>query len=280
MRFSVSLFATDRTVDPVTAAVAAEERGFHAFYVPEHTHIPVSRTTPHPLTGDVLADEYRRTLDPWVVLAAMSTATSRIRLGTSVALVAEHHPITLAKEIATVDHLSKGRVVLGAGYGWNLEELADHGVEPKDRRAVVREHLLAMQALWTSDEASFDGEHVHFGPTWSWPKPTQPRLPVLIGGAAGPRTFAQIAELADGWMPHGGAGLSRSLPLLRATWEDAGRDPAALQVVIVGVVPDPGKLEYYRGQGATEIVLGCPGTDVPAMERALDGYRGIVEEFS
>ncbi len=280
MRFSVSLFATDRTVDPVTAAVAAEARGFHAFYVAEHTHIPVSRATPHPLTGDVIADEYRRTLDPWAALAAVSTATSRIRLGTSVALVAEHHPITLAKEIATVDYLSKGRVVLGAGYGWNLEELADHGVDPKQRRAVVREHILAMQALWTHDEASFSGEHVRFGPTWSWPKPTQPRLPVLIGGAAGPRTFAQIAELGDGWMPHGGAGLSRSLPLLRQAWDGAGRDPAALQIVIVGVIPDPGKLEYYREQGATEIVLGFPSGDVAEMERALDGYGRLVEELS
>ena len=280
MRFSTALFATDRTVNPVSAALAAEERGFHAFYVAEHTHIPVSRDTPHPLTGDTLADEYRRTLDPWTTLAAVSTATTRIRLGTSVALVAEHHPITLAKAIATVDFLSNGRVVLGAGYGWNLEELGHHGVRPEDRRSVVREHLLAMQSLWSDEEASFDGEHVRFAPSWSWPKPVQARIPVLIGAGAGPRTFAHIAELADGWMPHGGGGLSKSLPALRRTWEEAGRDPVALEIVVMGVIPDRGKLEHYRTLGVTEVVLGFPGDDPSAMARTMDAHAATMAEMA
>ncbi|HEY6623798.1 MAG TPA: LLM class F420-dependent oxidoreductase [Acidimicrobiales bacterium] len=279
MRFSTALFATDHAVNPVTAAVAAEVRGFHAFYVPEHTHIPVERGTPHPLTGDTLNDEYRRTLDPWVTLAAVSSATERIRLGTSIALVAEHHPITLAKEIATLDYLSGGRVVLGVGYGWNLEELAHFGVDPSQRR-VVRECVLAMQALWTQDEATFSGEFLRFGASWSWPKPVQPRLPVLVGGAAGTKTFAHIAEYAEGWMPHGGAGLGTSLPVLRQVWDDAGRDPSSLEVVIMGVVPDPGKLEHYRSLGVDEIVLGFPTDSTGEMERALDGYAGIIAEFS
>ncbi|MGA7416972.1 MAG: LLM class F420-dependent oxidoreductase [Acidimicrobiales bacterium] len=280
MRFSTALFATDHAVNPVTAAVAAEVRGFHAFYVPEHTHIPVERGTPHPLTGDTLNDEYRRTLDPWVTLAAVSSATEHIRLGTSIALVAEHHPITLAKEIATLDYLSGGRVVLGMGYGWNLEEVAHFGVDPSQRRAVVRECVLAMQALWTQDEAAFSGEFVRFGASWSWPKPVQPRLPVLVGGAAGTKTFAHIAEYADGWMPHGGAGLGTSLPVLRQVWDDAGRDPSSLEVVIMGVDPDPGKLEHYRSLGVDEIVLGFPTDSTGEMERALDGYAGIIAEFS
>jgi probable F420-dependent oxidoreductase len=280
MRFSTALFATDRAVNPVTAAVAAEARGFHCFYVPEHTHIPVERETPHPLTGDTLNDEYRRTLDPWVTLAAIASATERIRLGTSIALVAEHHPITLAKEIATLDYLSGGRVVLGMGYGWNMEELAHFGVERGQRRAVVRESVLAMQALWTEDEASFSGEFVSFGPSWSWPKPVQPRVPVLVGGQAGPKTFAHIAEYADGWMPHGGAGLSTSLPALRQVWADAGRDPSGLDVVIMGVVPEPGKLEHYRSLGVNEIVVGFPAGSVGEMEQGLDGYAGIIAEFS
>jgi probable F420-dependent oxidoreductase len=280
MLFSTALFATDHAVNPVTAAVAAEARGFHCFYVPEHTHIPVERGTPHPLTGDTLNDEYRRTLDPWVTLAAIASATDRIRLGTSIALIAEHHPIALAKEIATLDYLSGGRVVLGLGYGWNLEELAHFGVDPTRRRAVVRETILAMQALWTQDEASFSGEFIDFGPSWSWPKPVQPRLPVLVGAAAGSKTFAHIAEYADGWMPHGGAGLSTSLPVLRQAWADGGRDPAALEVVITGVIPDPGKLDHYRSLGVNEIVLGFPTESIAKMERALDGYAGIIAEFS
>jgi probable F420-dependent oxidoreductase len=280
MRFSTALFATDHAVNPVTAAVAAEVRGFHCFYVPEHTHIPVERETPHPLTGDTLNDEYRRTLDPWVTLAAVSSATESIRLGTSIALVAEHHPITLAKEIATLDYLSGGRVVLGMGYGWNLEELAHFGVDPAQRRAVVRECVLALRALWTQEEAAFSGKFVTFGPSWSWPKPAQSRLPVLVGAAAGPSTFAHIAEYADGWMPHGGAGLGTSLPVLRQVWEEEGREPSALEVVIMGVIPDPGKLEHYRSLGVDEIVLGFPTHSAGEMERTLDGYAGIIAEFS
>jgi probable F420-dependent oxidoreductase len=280
VKFSTALFATDRVISPVTAAVAAEARGFFAFYVPEHTHIPVSRDTPHPLTGDVLNDEYRRTLDPWVTLGAIAAATSTIRLGTSVALVAEHHPITLAKEIATLDYLSNGRVVAGIGYGWNMEELGHYGFTPKQRRIAVREHTLAMQALWTEEEAAFSGEFVNFGPSWSWPKPVQTPLPVLIGAAAGPTTFAHIAEFADGWMPHGGGGLRGALPPLRVAWGEAGRDPEALQIVVMGVIPESSKLEYYRSLGVTEIVLGFPSNDVSEMERTLDGYAGFMAEFA
>src|SRR5512139_3119643 len=187
MRLGVTIHATDLAMSPVELAREAEARGFASLYVPEHTHIPTSRRTPAP-TGDAeLAEEYRRSLDPWAALAAAAAVTSRIRLGTGVALVAQHDPIALAKQIATVDLLSQGRVVVGIGYGWNREEMADHGIEFATRRARVREAMLAMEALWASDVASFEGEFVRFEPSWQWPKPVQrPRPPVLLGGGAGP----------------------------------------------------------------------------------------------
>jgi probable F420-dependent oxidoreductase len=245
VRTSITIFATDRVVRPDMLAVEAEARGFHALYLPEHTHIPVSRLSPPPTGEADLPDEYRRTIDPFVSLAMAAAVTSRLRLGTGVALVAEHDPITMAKQVATLDHLSGGRVVLGVGYGWNREEAADHGVDWAARRDITREHVLAMQRLWTDEVASFDGSYVHLSPSWAWPKPVQARLPVLLGGAAGPRLFAHIAEYADGWMPIGGSGLTQALPRLHAAWEAAGRTP--------------GRPEHFRSLGVTEVVVRVPG---------------------
>ena len=171
--------------------------------MPEHTHIPVKREAAHPGTGDASLpdDRYMRTLDPWVSLAMAAAVTTRIRLSTAVALPVESDPITLAKTLATLDHLSGGRVTLGAGFGWNTDELADHGVPVKRRRTLLREYVEAMQALWTQEEASYDGELVSFGPSWAWPKPVQqPRIPVLIGAGGTEKTFAWIARSADGWI--------------------------------------------------------------------------------
>jgi probable F420-dependent oxidoreductase len=267
------MFATDRTMAVADLARAAEERGFHSLYVPEHTHIPVSRDTPPP-TGDQTLDEgYARTVDPFVALATAAAVTDRILLGTGIALVAQHDPIALAKTIATLDHVSSGRFVLGVGFGWNREELAHHGVAYAERRDVVREHVLTMQALWRDEVASFDGRHVHLAPSWAWPKPVQqPRVRTLLGGGAGPKLFAHVAEWADGWMPIGGAGLSAALPELRRVVADAGRDPDALHVVPFGTIPDAGKLDRYRGLGVTEVVLRLPAATRDEVLPVLDDY--------
>src|SRR5262245_33745148 len=273
MRIGVTLFATDLAIAPAELAREAEARGFRSLYVPEHTHIPVSRRTPPP-TGDAeLAEEYKRSLDPYAALAAAAAVTSRIRLGTGVALVAQHDPIALAKQIATVDWISGGRFVLGIGYGWNHEEMENHRIDVKHRRARVRETMLAMQALWAHDVAGFEGEFVRFEPSWQWPKPAQrPRPPVLIGGAAGPTLFAHVAEYADGWLPIGGAGIRQALPALRAAFEARGRDPAALQVIPLGVFPDEAKLDHYRSAGVTEAVLRLPSAPRDRVLPVLDAY--------
>jgi probable F420-dependent oxidoreductase len=277
MRIGLTIFATDRVMDPTSLAREAEARGFHSLYVPEHTHIPTSRRTPPPTGETVLPEEYKRTLDPFVALAAAAAVTTRIRLGTAVCLLAQHDPIVLAKEIATLDLLSGGRVVLGIGFGWNREEMESHGVDFRRRRSLVREKLLAMRALWTEERARFDGEHVRFAECWSWPKPVQrPGPPVLLGGAAGPILFSHIAEYGDGWMPIGGAGVRAALADLRRALESAGREAAALRVVLIGTVPDPGKLEYYAALGVTEVALRLPSGPRDVVLPALDRYAALL----
>jgi probable F420-dependent oxidoreductase len=277
MQYGVTMFMTDQTMPPVDLARAIEERGLHSLYVPEHTHIPTSRMTAPP-TGDAeLRDEYKRTLDPLVALAMCAAVTERLVIGTGICLVAQREPIVTAKAIATLDHMSGGRFVLGVGFGWNADEIADHGVSMAERRDVAREHVLAMRALWTDDVASFDGKYVQIPPTWSWPKPVRTGgPPVLIGGAPGPKMFAHVAEYADGWIPIGGAGIRAALPELHQACEAAGRDPATLQIVPFGTVPDAGKLEYYESIGVTEVVLRVPGGGADRVLPILDEYASLV----
>jgi probable F420-dependent oxidoreductase len=282
MRYGVTMFATDISMDVVELAREVEARGLESLWLPEHTHIPVSRRTPPP-TGDAeLAEEYRRCLDPLVALGAAASATASLRLGTGILLPAQREPIVTAKAVATLDHLSAGRAALGVGFGWNEDELEHHGVAMRDRRAVARERVLAMQALWRDDEASFDGEHVRFSPSWSWPKPVQrgadgrPRVPVLIGGAAGPKLFAHLAEYADGWIPIGGKGLTDAVPRYLEAVADAGRDPAAMEIVPFGSLPDPGKLDHFERIGVTECVFRLPSAPRDVVLPLLDRQAALV----
>jgi probable F420-dependent oxidoreductase len=260
VRHGVVLFTSDRGICPADAAAAAERCGFDAFYVPEHTHIPVARQAVHPGTGttELPDDRYSRTLDPWVALATAASVTSRIRLATAVALPVESDPITLAKTIASLDHLSGGRVTLGVGFGWNTDELADHGVPAGRRRTVLREHLEAMRALWTQDEAAYDGEFVSFGPSWAYPKPVQDPLPVLVGAGGTEKTFAWICAHADGWIttPRE-TDIDDQVALLRRMWGDAGRAGEPV-VVALGGRPDPARLEHLAGIGVTDTAFGLP----------------------
>jgi probable F420-dependent oxidoreductase len=277
VHIGITMFATDQTVDLATLALAAEARGFHSLYVPEHTHIPASRRTLPPTGGDTLAEEYKRTLDPLVALSAAAAVTDRILLGTGICVIAQREPIVTAKAIATLDHIAAGRFVFGIGFGWNADEIEHHGVAMADRRNVAREHVLAMQALWRDETAEFHGEFVDFSPSWSWPKPVRAAgPPVLIGGAAGPKMFAHIAEYADGWIPIGGAGIRAALDDLRRACEAVDRDADEMRIVPFGSVPDPGKLDYYAGLGITEIVLRIPGGDSDTVLRALDDYASLV----
>ncbi|MFG2568123.1 LLM class F420-dependent oxidoreductase [Streptomyces sp. NPDC048567] len=276
MRIATTIFLTDETITPVRLAHQLEQRGFAGLYLPEHTHIPVSRDTPYPAGGE-LPREYGRTLDPFVALAQAAAVTERLALGTGITLIAQHDPIDLAKQIATLDHLSAGRFTLGIGYGWNVEEAADHGVEWSTRRRLGRERLALMRALWAAEPTAYEGEFGSVRASEAHPKPYRPQGPrVLVGGAAGPKLFAHIAESADGWLPIGGGGLTESVPHLRTAWEAAGRDPKDLHIVPYAVLPSPGKLARFADLGIEEIVLQLPPAAEPEVLRTLDAYAAYL----
>src|ERR1700753_4186602 len=276
MRHGIVLFTSDRGITPAQAAQAAEARGFDTFYVPEHTHTPVKREAAHLGTGDATLpdDRYLRTLDPWVCLATAAVVTSRIRLATAVALPAESDPVTLAKTIATLDHLSGGRVTVGAGFGWNTDELADHGVPAGKRRTVLREYIEAMRALWTQEEASYDGEFVKFGPSWAWPKPVQSHIPVLVGAAGNENNFKWIARSADGWIttPRD-FDIDEPVKLLQDTWAAAGRDGAP-HIPALDFKPVPEKLARWAELGVTEVLFGMPDSDEAEVAAYVERLAG------
>ncbi|QWB24965.1 MULTISPECIES: LLM class F420-dependent oxidoreductase [Streptomyces] len=281
MRIAVTIFLTDETITPTRLARELEGRGFAGLYLPEHTHIPVERTTPYPAGGE-LPREYGRTLDAFVALGQAAAVTERLGLGTGITLVAQHDPIDLAKQVATLDHLSGGRFTLGLGFGWNVEEAADHGVRWSTRRELGRDRMALMRALWSEEPVAYEGEFGGVRASHAHPKPVQkPRGPVvgprtLLGGAAGPKLFDHICEYADGWLPIGGRGLSESLPRLRTAWAEAGRDPEALQVVPYAVHPTPGKLAHYADLGVEEVVVQLPPAEEAEVLKALDDLTGYL----
>ena len=277
MDIGVMIFPTDQTPRPAWLAAEAEGRGLESIWFPEHTHIPTSRATPWP-GGAPLPEMYRRTLDPFVAMTSAAAATTRLKVGTGICLVAQHDPIVLAKEIASVDLVSDGRLLFGIGVGWNIEEMEDHGVDPKRRRAQVRESILAMKGLWTQDEAGYDGEFVRFSSSWSWPKPVQqPHPPILMGSAAGPTTFRHIIEYCDGWMPiHARRDILPRVPELLAQSEAAGRDPATIQLGVFGVPPKRETVDSYRDAGFTRAVVGLPDGDERAVAAAMDAAASLL----
>ncbi|MEV6068618.1 LLM class F420-dependent oxidoreductase [Nocardia sp. NPDC052001] len=279
MRFGIVLFTSDRGITPAAAAKGAEDNGFDSFFVPEHTHIPVKRDAAHPLTGtsELPDDRYTRTLDPWVSLATAAAVTSRIELSTAVALPTESDPITLAKTLATLDHLSGGRLTLGAGFGWNTDELTDHGVPGNKRRTVLREYIEAMRALWTQEEASYSGDFVSFGPSWAWPKPVQPHIPLLIGAGGTEKTFKWIARTGDGWITTPAeTDVSASTALLMKIWKEAGREGAP-RVVALDFKPDADKLARWAEAGVTDVLYGLPDKPEADVLTYLERLAGKLE---
>jgi probable F420-dependent oxidoreductase len=278
MRFGVTLFATDVSIGVPELAVAAEERGFDSVWIPEHTHIPTSRITPPPTGEDALAEEYRRSVDPLVSLAAAAAVTSRIRLGTGVLLAAQRDPIVTAKALATLQNLSAGRLEVGVGFGWNRDEIEQHGVDFSRRRDVAREHILAMKALWSDDEASFHGEFVDIAASWSWPKPDAP-IPILLGGGSGPKMMEQLVEYADGWIPIGGSGLAEAVPRYRDALSAAGRDPDSVRVIPFGSHPTPEKIAHFAAIGVNECVFRLPSAPAGDVLAILEQQSNLLAEL-
>lgn len=278
--YGVLYRATDVGMPVVDLAHAVAERGFGSLLLGEHTHIPTARATPFPAGGE-LPEIYRRFLDPFAALSFVAAQTE-LTIGTGVALIGQHDPIVLAKTIATIDHLSGGRFVLGVGYGWNREEFAAHGRDHRQRRAIVREHVAAMRSLWHDDIAEFHGEHVELAPSWAWPKPVQqPSPPVLLGCTPIERNLDELVSWADGWLP-GGSHIdwfADGLGKLRARWEAAGRDETGPAVWVmqdtagVDVATLCGQLEAFRALGAHQVLFDVPTTSreelLPLLDHAL-----------
>ena len=266
-------FATEYGHNVVDVARDAEQRGFESLWLPEHTHIPVSRKTPY-AGGAELPKEYAHTLDPFVALAAVATATKHIRLATGISLLIERDTITMAKTLATLDLLSNGRAILGVGGGWNREEAEHHGVEWSQRFQQLEEQISAIKVIWANEEASFHGDHVRFDPIWSWPKPIQrPHPPIVLGGETD-HTLRRVIKHCDGWLPRARDPeiIVRGIARLNELAQEAGRDPESISINVFAPRPDAELIDRFKSMGVARIVLWLPPEDRNAVSRRLDGY--------
>jgi probable F420-dependent oxidoreductase len=280
------------------AAAAIESRGFESLWLGEHTHLPVESLHPEGASAP-LPERYRRFPDPWAILAASAAVTSSIRLGTLVALIAEHNPLILAKLIATVDQLSGGRVEVGVGYGWNPLEMVNNGIDPARKRAVLREKVACLRALWSGEPAGFDGEFVSFSPSWSLPAPAQrPGPKVHYGCSPTDRNLADVVATADGYAPIRALmaeDCATDIRRLRQLAEVAGRDPASIELSIAypGTswghadidrftrrLPSPADLESYQDMGVRRVICSIPASPDGLFDRALDAWRERASEVA
>jgi len=278
MHLGLTIFPTDYAIPLPELAVEAKRRGFESLWVAEHSHIPTSRKSPWPGGGE-LPKMYYDTLDPFVALAAAATATSRIKLGTGICLVVQRDPIHTAKQVASLDRISGGRFLFGVGAGWNEEEMNNHGTAFDGRFALLRERVEAMVAIWTRSEPEYHGKYVDFDPIFMWPKPVQkPHPPIHVGGAF-PGGARRAARYGNGWLPIGGRedDIAVHLPEFRRLAEEAGRDPASLEVSAFGVAGQEKVVKRYRDAGLDRVVFGLPPADRETILPLLDRFAAWIE---
>ncbi|GAA5148500.1 LLM class F420-dependent oxidoreductase [Pseudonocardia eucalypti] len=275
MKFGVDTFVTTEGIRPDRLATALEQRGFDALLLTEHSHIPVKRESPWS-GGDVLPDVYYRTFDPFVALAAAATATSTLKLGTAIALLAQRDVIQAAKEVATLDQLSDGRVLFGVGVGWNLEEMRNHGIDPRTRGKLLNEKLAALKEIWRDDEAEFHGTYVDFDPIFSWPKPVQrPHPPVYVGGES-PAALARLVRYGDGWLPRARTAPAEVRRVL--SWlAEQGRGP--IPATLCGAPTDPDQLAAFVDAGVDRVTFTLRTAPEPDTLRDLDELATLTERF-
>jgi probable F420-dependent oxidoreductase len=273
MQFGIAIFPTDLSIGVAELVREVEDRGFESFWVPEHTHIPVSRRSPYPGGGD-LPDYYKRILDPFVALTIAAENSSRLLLGFGIVLIVERDPITTAKAVASLDFVSGGRVIFGVGGGWNREEMENHGTDPKQRWRLLRERVLAIREIWTKEEAEYHGELVDFDPIWSWPKPVQNPLPIYIGGNT-ENTLKRVIAFGDGWIPNAGRSrLVAQIPEFRRLCEESGR--GHVPVTVYGTRPTPEAIADYEALGVDRLVFWMPSRPRDEVLRALEVVTELV----
>ena len=277
MKYGVAIFPADYAMRPDEVARAAEQRGFESIFFPEHTHIPTSRRSPYARGGE-LPPEYFHTVDLFVAMTAAAVATTKIKLASGICLVIEHDPILLAKEVASVDLISKGRVIFGIGGGWNAEEMENHGTVFKSRWKLLRERIESMKQIWANDDASYQGEMVKFDPIWSWPKPVQKPHPPILLGSHGPRALQRVVRYCDGWLPNAmrGGDLAKEVTELRRVAEQNGRDPKTISVTVFAAPTDRRALDSYQEFGAERAVFFLPPAGADKVLPVLDQQAKLI----
>lgn len=276
MNIGLSTFPTTYSISPVELGRQAEDRGFDSVWTVEHTHVPASRRTPYPLGGE-LPSIYWESYEPFTYLSQVAAVTETLKIGTGVCLAAQHHPLALAKRVASLDALSGGRFLFGVGAGWLGEEMENHGLAYADRWKVLRECVLAMQACWTQKDAEFHGDFIDFDPVWVEPKPvSHPHPPVYIGATS---TWAmdRIAEYAQGWYPVQVPEFDERLAQLTEACAARGRSIDEIDISLLTMITDPGQLEAWAAKGVNRIVLSLPTADRDGSLEVLDGYADIAQ---
>jgi probable F420-dependent oxidoreductase len=276
MRHGLFMFPADYAIDPGSLARLAEDAGFESLFFPEHTHIPASRTTPFPLGGDI-GPEYSHTIDLFVALTAAASATSSLLVGSGVCLLVQRDPIVCAKEVASVDYLSGGRMVFGVGLGWNREEMANHGTNPVTRAALLEERIEAVRTIWMQDEASYHGRFVDFERIWSWPKPVQKPHPQVLIAGNGPGALDRVLAHADGWMPLPLPGLHERVVELKSRAAELGRE---VSVSVFGAPPDLREIDAYAEAGVDRCVYRLRSETRPEVERAIELICSTIGELA
>lgn len=279
MHLGFSSMNTAQDPAPDLLARTLEEAGFESLWYGEHSHIPTSRKTPYPAGGQLPAP-YRKMMDPYVSLMAAAASTTRLKLGTGIALLMERELFSQAKTIATLDRLSGGRVLIGCGVGWNEEEFTNATCLPWKRRYLALEETVqAQRALFRDAEPEFHGELIDFDPVWSEPKPVQAGGPPIIFGAMGPLGLKHTARWADGWMPVDVAlpDIPRAIADFRQLVRDNDRDPDRVEITLVVMSPVTADLlKSYRDMGIDRcnIGVGMENWDKPEI------VMPMIEEFS
>ena len=280
MHFGASMFCTDYSMTPAELGPALEERGFESFWAPEHSHIPLSRKSPWG-GGPELPKRYYDVIDPFIGLATAAMTTKTLKLATGVCLIIQRDPIQLAKEVATLDYLSGGRFLFGIGAGWNREEMADHGTDPKTRIALMAERVAMLKTIWTQTKPEFKGEFQSFEPMMTWPKPVQkPHPPILVGGAM-PHAARRAIAYGDGWIPLGGRGADvlEQLPRFRQMAAEAGRDADSLPVSVFGAEMDEDMLKRLRDAGIARVTFSLESEKEDQVLPVLDKIASLINSI-
>ncbi|CAB4724392.1 unannotated protein [freshwater metagenome] len=283
MKIGYTTMNTPADIAPRILGPLLENAGFDSIWIGEHSHIPVSRSTPYPTGGD-MPWQYTTMMDPFISLTQIGEHTTNLLLGLGVALPLEHDVLVLAKTAATLDVLSDGRLQFGVGVGWNQEELANHSqVKWSMRYRALAECVGALRSLWVDDESEFHGEYFNFDKVWSRPKPLQQPHPPIWFGAGGKLGSHHTIEWADGWMPLDVTlgDVTKRVNKFRQLSAEAGRDDIPISMVAFGD-PTLDTLLMYRDLGIERVIVGSgregweDPTGVPAF---IDRYANMRDQL-